>query len=247
MNYNGQKGNMYPPLSLRSLEERWQDIKEQVGKFKGYYNVVLCENRSGFIDSDKTAAAVTLYNRMKAKPFTVVHCWEILHNQPKWTDLHEKTAHEGNLVDSSPAADLSDSVPRDQDSSSVAGNKRPLGRDSSKAAKKALSSESGSQSTADFTSLLSEMHVEKMSLLKASEGEVSANIDKLVSIEEKKVQLKEKRDEREATKEDERIIAVDLSTCNPGQRMLYEAMQHEMFLFASVYVASTALIFAFNN
>ncbi|OEL25252.1 hypothetical protein BAE44_0013730 [Dichanthelium oligosanthes] len=147
---------MYPPRSLRSLEERWQDIKEQVGKFEGYYNAVLCENHSGFTDSDKTAVAVTLYNRMEAKPFIVVHCWEILRNQPNWTDLHEKAAHGVNLADSSAAVDLSNLVPHDQDSSLVAGNKRLLGRDSSKAAKKVSSSQSRSQSTTDFTSLLSE-------------------------------------------------------------------------------------------
>ncbi|OEL24017.1 hypothetical protein BAE44_0014962 [Dichanthelium oligosanthes] len=167
-NYNGQKGDTYPPRSLRSLEGRWQDIKEQVGKFEGYYNAVLCENRSGFTDSNKTAAAVILYNRMEAKPFTIMHCWDILRNQPKWMHLHEKTAHGGNLADSSPAVDLSDSVPRNQDSSLVVGNKRSQGRDSSKAVKKASSSEPGSQSTADFTLLLSEMHVENMGLLKAS-------------------------------------------------------------------------------
>ncbi|OEL18672.1 hypothetical protein BAE44_0020310 [Dichanthelium oligosanthes] len=106
-NYNGQKGDTYPPCSLRSLEGRWQDIKEQVGKFERYYNTVLCENHNGFIDSDK--------------------------------------------------------------------------------------------------------------------------ISKLLAIEEKKVNLKELREERERNKEDERIMGIDLSSCKLAQHAMYEAMQEEIF------------------
>ncbi|OEL25193.1 hypothetical protein BAE44_0013788, partial [Dichanthelium oligosanthes] len=52
-NYNAQKGANFPVRSLRSLEGRWSGIKEQVGKFDTYYNHVVFENRSGYVDSDK--------------------------------------------------------------------------------------------------------------------------------------------------------------------------------------------------
>ncbi|OEL17132.1 hypothetical protein BAE44_0021850 [Dichanthelium oligosanthes] len=103
-----------------------------------------------------------------------------------------------------------------------------MGRESNKAAKSASSSQSGSQSTAEFTSLLLQMHVEKMSLFKAAEGEVATKIRKLVAIEEKKVTLKELREDREKTKEDERIMGIDLSSCNPPQCAMYESIQKEI-------------------
>ncbi|OEL19413.1 hypothetical protein BAE44_0019568 [Dichanthelium oligosanthes] len=206
--YNDKKDS-FPPSSLRSLEGRWQNIKEQVSKFEGYFNI--------------TAVAVTLYNSLEPKPFTVLHCWEILRNQPKWTDLHEKAAHGANLPDTGPGDPDSESVPRDQDSFSVAGSKRPLGRDSSKAAKRALSSQSASQSMDEFAYLLSNMHVEKLSLIKAHNGDIGGKLDELIALDKMKIKLKKETVHMKRVQEDERIMAVDLSTRNPMQCVLYNS------------------------
>ena len=52
-NYNAQKGPMYLIRTLRSLEGRWFDIKEQANKFESHYNNILNERRSGYSDMDK--------------------------------------------------------------------------------------------------------------------------------------------------------------------------------------------------
>ena len=52
-NYNAHKGHIYPIRTLRSLEGRWSDIKEQANKFESHYNNVLNERRSGYSDMDK--------------------------------------------------------------------------------------------------------------------------------------------------------------------------------------------------
>ena len=34
------------------------------------------------------AAAIELYNSLEDRPFTTIHCWEMLRNEPKWMDLN---------------------------------------------------------------------------------------------------------------------------------------------------------------
>jgi len=52
-NYNAHKGPIYPIRTLRSLEGRWSNIKEQANKFESHYNNILNERRSGYSDMDK--------------------------------------------------------------------------------------------------------------------------------------------------------------------------------------------------
>ncbi|OEL33350.1 hypothetical protein BAE44_0005631 [Dichanthelium oligosanthes] len=103
----------------RSLEGRWKDIKDQVGKFEAYFLKVHRENRSGKVDTDKTADAVELYNRIELKAFTVLHCWQLLRDQPKWMDLQDQAANRDTFVDLD--AKDGDSVSHAQDSTSHAG------------------------------------------------------------------------------------------------------------------------------
>ncbi|OEL36551.1 hypothetical protein BAE44_0002430, partial [Dichanthelium oligosanthes] len=179
-NYIAQKGENYPERTQTSLEGRWSDIKEQVSKFEAYFNKVVHENRSGYVDSDKTTEAVNLYNSLEAKPFIVMHCWEVFHEQPKWIDLNDKGPQGG---DSSAPIDLEDSAPTEVESSSVPGSKRPMGRDSSKATKRSSSGQSSSHSVAsEFSTLLSNLHVEKIALLKNTNGEVSEHLWNIVDV-----------------------------------------------------------------
>ena len=46
---------MYPIRTLRSLEGRSSDIKEQANKFESHYNNILNERRSGYSDMDKAS------------------------------------------------------------------------------------------------------------------------------------------------------------------------------------------------
>ncbi|OEL23214.1 hypothetical protein BAE44_0015767, partial [Dichanthelium oligosanthes] len=218
-NYNAQKGHNFPVRTLRSLEGRWSDIKEQVEKLEGYYNHVVFENRSRYVDSDKVTEAVTRYNSLESKPFTVIHCWEILRDQPKWTDLNEKGGHG---EDSSTLVEVTDSRLDQVDSSFVGRSKRPLGQDSSKATKRAASNESGSTRVcAEFSSLLSNMHVEKISMMRQADRDVSDHLKNLLEVEREKIAF-------EKAKHEERIMAMDLNSCNPAQRAVYEAWQNQI-------------------
>ena len=53
-------------------------------------------------------------------------------------------------------------------------------------------------------------------------------MDRLVTIQEENIELKKKNDAREQELRDKRIMAIDVTTCNPGQCVLYEAMQREI-------------------
>ncbi|OEL34459.1 hypothetical protein BAE44_0004523 [Dichanthelium oligosanthes] len=97
-----------------------------------------------------------------------------------------------------------------------------MGRDTSKAAKKASSSWSETPSVGqEFTSLLSNMHIEKMSVFTKSDDTVSLHLTKLLEVEREKVALGKAQHE-------EKIMAMDLSMCNPAQRAVYAAWQAEI-------------------
>ncbi|OEL37557.1 hypothetical protein BAE44_0001424 [Dichanthelium oligosanthes] len=225
MKYNVEKGDIYPNRTLRSLEGRWSDIKEQVAKFEAYLLKVHRENRSGKVDTDKTADTVELYNRIELKPFTVLHCWKVLHNQPKWTDLQDKATHANTFVDLD--VEDGDSVSHAQDSTSHAGTKRPLGRDASKAAKNASSSQSVGQSSDDFASLMSTLHVDRMGMIKENNSATQAKFDKLIALDKKKLALKDELVNMKRIEQDDRILGMDLNTLNPMQYVMYEKLQRE--------------------
>ena len=44
------------------------------------------------------AAAIELYNSLEDRPFTTIHCWEMLRNEPKWMDLNNHGKQDRGLV-----------------------------------------------------------------------------------------------------------------------------------------------------
>ncbi|OEL13234.1 hypothetical protein BAE44_0025747 [Dichanthelium oligosanthes] len=264
-NYIAQKGPSHPLRTLRSLEGKWQDIKEQVSKFESHYTSVLNEKRSGFTDGDKITTAVNLYNSVESRPLTTLHCWEMLRTEePKWVDLQAKLGQEHSQGGMGEPIDLTDSGPVEQGSASQTRPlKRPVGRDASKSAKQGGSSNSGSEASVEYTQQMTELQLEKVGWWKHTDGLVVDKIDRLISthgesslhmhrLEEEKLQLmrtlekekmrlkherelekiklKQKKIDMEKAKEDERIMAIDLATCNPAQRSVFKAMQRELVL-----------------
>ncbi|OEL25217.1 hypothetical protein BAE44_0013764 [Dichanthelium oligosanthes] len=226
MKYNAEKDDVYSTRTVRSLQGHWKDIKEQVSKFEGYYLKVHRENRSGHVDADKTTEAMTLYNSVEAKPFIFLHCWKLLREQPKWTDLQDKASQADTQADTE--ANDGDSVSHGQGSASVAGTKRPMGRDSSKAAKKASSSQSVGQSSDEFAGLLSSLHVEKLALIREHTIDVRHQLQELIQIDKEKLALKSELVTLKRTQEDERILGIDLNTVTPMQRVMLAKLQHQV-------------------
>ncbi|OEL33429.1 hypothetical protein BAE44_0005552 [Dichanthelium oligosanthes] len=135
-NNNAQKAATHLVRTLRSLEGRWSDIKEQASKFESHYNSVLNERCSGFNDMDKISAATVLYNNIESQPMTTLHCWEMLRKEPKWVDLQLKPGQgEGGGVSGAPI-DLTESTEAEDGSESENRPwKRPIGSKATKSAK----------------------------------------------------------------------------------------------------------------
>ena len=177
------------------------------------------------------AAAIELYNSLEDRLFTTIHCWEMLRNEPKWMDLNNHGKQDRGRVpeDVNAPIDVTESGCGEAGSESQIGtSKRPPGRDISRSGKRTCSSGSPSDAGSEFSSMLSAMHIQKMDLIRTFDGSVASKMDRLVTIQEEHIELKKKKDAREQELRDERIMAIDLTTCNPGQRVLYEAMQREI-------------------
>ncbi|TVU24057.1 hypothetical protein EJB05_26452, partial [Eragrostis curvula] len=116
--------------------------------------------------------------------------------------------------------------------------KRPMGRDAAKAAKKKAASDSS-----EYASKMHDLSVQKVELFKETEAERKARLSEMfalekakatetrehrlimVELEKKRLALEEKRLEMKAEKEerleDERIMAINLDTCQPLERDYY--------------------------
>ncbi|OEL16334.1 hypothetical protein BAE44_0022648 [Dichanthelium oligosanthes] len=72
------------------------------------------------------------------------------------------------------------------------------------------------------------MHVERISLMKEADNEVAAEIRNLVAVEREKIGIEKLKLDSKRIKDDERIMTIDLSSCNPAQRAMYESLQNEI-------------------
>ncbi|CAN6245418.1 unnamed protein product [Urochloa humidicola] len=136
--YNSKRGK-YPERTKKSIGSRWEHIKAEVSKFSGYMDEVIRSNPSGMTDADKSVAAAADFAGVEKHNFTLMHCWKILKNEPKWMELKNKMDN----PHSSGSKENANAVERhildlDPESSAPPGSsgKRPMGRDAAKAAKK---------------------------------------------------------------------------------------------------------------
>ncbi|CAN6317556.1 unnamed protein product [Urochloa humidicola] len=236
--YNSKCGK-YPERTKKSIGSRWEHIKAEVSKFSGYMADVTRSNPSGMSDADKSVVAAADFAGVEKHNFTLMHCWKILKDEPKWNELIKKmdnpqsTGSKENILDLDP----------DSSAPPSSSGKRPMGRDAAKAAKKKATAAASSE----YVSKMHDLSVQKIELFKETEGERKARLDEIVTLE--KVKVEEAREHRkmmldiererlamdkqrflmEAEKkekeEEERILAINLDQCLPMQRMYYEALQ----------------------
>ena len=133
----------------------------------------------------------------------------------------------------------------EKSSSTSPSRKRPMGKDTSKQAKKKAASASS-----EYVSKIHDLSVQKIELFKETEGERKARLDEIVTLE--KVKVEEAREhrkkmldiererlaldkqrlhmeaEKEEKKEDERILAINIDQCLPIQRMYYKTLQEDI-------------------
>ncbi|WVZ93109.1 hypothetical protein U9M48_039117 [Paspalum notatum var. saurae] len=233
--YNSQRGK-YPERSQKSISTCWDLIKSEVGKFAGHMSEMIRSNPSGVSDSDKSVAAAANFAAIEKHNFSLMHCWHILKDEPKWLDLKRNM---DRLKKSSQEV-----TPQNSNSNTVdldPNEERPMGRDKAKAARKKATA------SYEFASKMHELSVQKMSLFKESEDERKAQLDEIVTPEKVKVEeawehrrtmedLERERlamdkqrlqmdAENQEKKEDERILAINLDQCLPYQHMYYQTLQ----------------------
>lgn len=81
---DGVAGEDYKSRTAQAIKSRWAKISRAVSKFVGYLSTIEKENQSGASPTDMVQNACVLYTRKENAPFSVMHCYEILHNAPKW-------------------------------------------------------------------------------------------------------------------------------------------------------------------
>src|SRR6266540_3075699 len=91
--------------------------------------------------------------------FALMHCWNILKDEPKWMDLKRKMDRPEDNVAGLDAAQACNSVDLDppMPSPSSSTRKRPMGRDAAKAARKKASTSSTRSS--DYASKMHDLSI----------------------------------------------------------------------------------------
>ncbi|CAL5075931.1 unnamed protein product [Urochloa decumbens] len=242
--YNSVGQGKFPERSQRSIMSRWEYIKAEVNKFSGHMAEMIRSNPSGLSDADKSVAAAADFAAIEKHNFTLMHCWRILKDEPKWMELKSKMDNPQNS--SSSAQPLNLNLYPDDPSPASSTGKRPMGRDAAKAAKKKATSSGSSE----YASKLHELSVQKIELLKDTEAERKTRLDEIVALEKMKaeearehrkmmLELEKERlamdqirlqmeAEKKQKEDDERILAINLDLCQPIERMYYEALQQDI-------------------
>ncbi|KAG2626308.1 hypothetical protein PVAP13_3KG347200 [Panicum virgatum] len=191
--YNSKCGS-HPMRTQKSIMSRWDHIKAEVSKFSGHMTEMIRSNPSGMSNADKSVAATVDFASVEKHNFTLMHCWHILKDEPKWMELKRK-------MDTPQNSDSRENAP--PSSSSSPSKKRPMGRYTSKEAKKKADSTSS-----EYLSKMHDLSVQKIELVKETEGERKTRLDEIVTIE--KVETGEAREHRKVMLDIEReMLAPD--------------------------------------
>lgn len=71
------------------LKDRFQKIKRWVGLFCGSWKKATSNYASGQSDDQLSDTLKFYLDDYKEGPFTVMHCWKLLHDEPKWHAILE--------------------------------------------------------------------------------------------------------------------------------------------------------------
>ncbi|KAL6843208.1 hypothetical protein ACP4OV_026921 [Aristida adscensionis] len=138
INGNGKKNDQYwgdvhvdynnttPPnrkRKVKHLRDRWQKIKRWVGFFCGSWKKATTIYVSGQSDDQLREKALQFYlDDYKEGPFTVMHCWKIMKDEPKWLAIldQHKNSNKRKLDDGG----IGDNMKKPEDASE---KERPIG------------------------------------------------------------------------------------------------------------------------
>lgn len=118
--YNS-KAPAHRQRDTNQLKIHWGRLKTVINDFNGCWTKVTRVNKSGASDDQLMDEALEMYAERYKKPFTLVHWWRTLKNQPKWC------ASVAQLEKEKKESPVHIHVDDDQ------GSERPIGRDKAKA------------------------------------------------------------------------------------------------------------------
>jgi hypothetical protein len=91
LHYNNLRLDGYVKQLPRSLETKWGIIEHNVSKFVGVYGSVISLNELGSSIEDTLHKTLELYKLEHSKNLELcfIHCWLLLKDVPRWSDLLE--------------------------------------------------------------------------------------------------------------------------------------------------------------
>ncbi|KAF2914834.1 hypothetical protein DAI22_10g193100 [Oryza sativa Japonica Group] len=111
---------------VKHLKDRWQRIKRWVGFFCASWKKAALVYTSGYSDDQLRDFANQFYvdDYPNEGPFTVLHCWKVLRDEPKWHAVLEELEkpHKRSLDDGSDTLSQKD----------IGEKERPMGRNEAK-------------------------------------------------------------------------------------------------------------------
>ncbi|CAN6336293.1 unnamed protein product [Urochloa humidicola] len=165
--YNLRRGS-YPERSWMSLQSRWELMKPDVSKFASYHTHAVRSNPSGMSDADKTTLAAANFAAIEKTKFGFMHCWNILKDSPNWQDPKNRSCPNTAEGDGFGADTIN--LGDDNSSPPEPTGKRPMGRDSCKAAKKKANSSAGSTSSSEYASRMQDLSLQKIAIMQEESG-----------------------------------------------------------------------------
>jgi hypothetical protein len=180
-------------------------------------------------------AAAAYFADIEKWNFSLMHCWNILKNEPKWIEIKKRMddkPQSSSAKDAATQDSNSSMMPIDLEVSPSSSSIRmcPMGREAAKMERKKAKS-----ALLDYAAKMHELSIEKVSLFKESEVERKARLDEMVNIE--KVKVEEAREhrkvmidlekerleldkkqlqikaEKKEKKQDEHVLAIKLAEC----------------------------------
>ena len=163
----------------------------------------------------------------KKQKFGMEHCWNVLKYAPKWMNSHQNETprkRRGETISSMDSINLEDEdVANDLE--------RPLGRKAEKARLNKQKSSEGSSSNVEvmLNAMVEEKKKKKTNevrkeFLEKGRGDFIELENRRLCIEEEKIQLAKRQEERQRMKEEMEIITKDLDTLPPVQQEYFRAL-----------------------
>lgn len=113
----------------------------------------------------QTTRAAADFSSIIKHPFALLHCWEIMKDQPKWQD--PKSQAFGKEATGDGFGEDPINLGDDISAPTALADNRPMGVDRAKAGRKKANSDAASASSSEYASMMQEMSLRRISIMQA--------------------------------------------------------------------------------